>query len=161
MRKGNPLTNSPKTDPIREEFPQSTASLRTPLFHPQMPTCLHGVCSLYGFPSKVRWRRPADFHTKVGVDRSLEARHSCGPNRRTFPYAQDLSLHQFAVAPSSHLWRAVIEDHDAVVASARHARHRRELLLCRRVAADLRVEERKRPREDVVGRGKVEPVFHA
>jgi len=32
MRKGNPLTNSPKTDPIRKEFPQSATPLRNPIF---------------------------------------------------------------------------------------------------------------------------------
>jgi hypothetical protein len=42
MRKGNPLTNSPKTDPIREEFPQSTTPLRNPLFTPIMPVVCAG-----------------------------------------------------------------------------------------------------------------------
>ena len=110
------------------------------------------------------FRRYVDRYEEGGLDALRDQRLlqlSCGPSSRTFPYAQDLSLHQFAVAPSSHLWRAVVEDHDAVAASARHARHRRELLLCHRVAADLRVEERKRPREDIVGRGKVESVFNA
>jgi hypothetical protein len=56
---------------------------------------------------------------------------------------------------------AVVEDHDAVVASACHAPHSRELLFCRQVSTDLRVEERKAPRKDVVRRGRVEPVSHA
>ena len=37
----------------------------------------------------------------------------------------------------------------------------RAACLSLRVSADLRVEERKRPRKDVVCRGNVEPVFHA
>jgi hypothetical protein len=72
-----------------------------------------------------------------------------------------LHIRQFAVAPSSHLWQAVLVKPDAVIASARHAPHRGKTTDRFRVAADLCVEERKYPREDVVCRGIVEAVLHA
>ncbi len=50
---------------------------------------------------------------------------------------------------------------DAVIASARHAPHRGKTEDRLRVAADLRIEERKRPREDVICKGIVEPMFNA
>ncbi|MEN6318608.1 MAG: hypothetical protein ABFD82_07620, partial [Syntrophaceae bacterium] len=69
--------------------------------------------------------------------------------------------HQFAAAPSSHVWQHVLVKQDAVVSSACHTPHRGKTADRLRVAADLRVEERKRPCEDVVFRGNVEPVCHA
>ena len=57
--------------------------------------------------------------------------------------------------------RAVIGNHHAIVASASHARHRRQLLARGRIPPNLRVEKRERPGEDVVGRRHIEPVLHA
>jgi len=64
-------------------------------------------------------------------------------------------------APSSHLWQAVLVKPNAVIASARHTPHRGKTADRLRDAPDLRVKERKQPREDVVCRGIVEPVCHA
>ena len=57
MRKGNPLINSPKTDPIRKEFPQSATPLRNPLFTPKMSVVCTGfpVRAASGVISLCRW----------------------------------------------------------------------------------------------------------
>ena len=65
------------------------------------------------------------------------------------------------VFTSSMQDRAVIGNHHAIVSSARDARHRRQLLARGRIPANLRVEERERPGEDVINRRLIQSVLHA
>jgi len=58
------------------------------------------------------------------------------------------------------LWQAVVVDHDDVVASARTLAIVESSVVSPFCRGPPR-REHKRPREDVVGRGKVEPVLHA